>query len=104
VAAGLREVSEELGITLDHRDVLGRLDDYVTESGYIIAPVVCWAPASCRPQPNTAEVASAHLVPFADLLDRPTFVTDAVSGRLGIRMPMMGYLIEVPTGSFVPLR
>lgn len=37
--------------------VLGRLDDYVTRSGYVITPVVLWADAQLELQLNPAEVA-----------------------------------------------
>ena len=41
--AALRELAEELGLALDPSDVLGRLDDYATRSGFVISPVVVWA-------------------------------------------------------------
>ena len=46
--SALRETAEEVGLTSDAGAVLGLLDDYVTRSGYVITPVVCWAgpPAS----------------------------------------------------------
>ena len=43
--AALRELSEEVGLTLSADVVLGRLDDYSTRSGYRITPVVMWAGA-----------------------------------------------------------
>ena len=39
----LRELAEEVGLVLDAGAVLGRLDDYVTRSGFAITPVVVWA-------------------------------------------------------------
>jgi len=41
-AAALRELGEEIGLTLDMTDVLGRLDDFSPRSGYVITPVVVW--------------------------------------------------------------
>ena len=41
----LRELAEEVGLTLSPDAVLGLLDDYVTRFGYVMTPVVCWA---CR--------------------------------------------------------
>src|SRR5438067_1492451 len=38
VAAALRELEEEIGLTLGPEDVLGMLDDYPTRSGYLITP------------------------------------------------------------------
>ncbi|NTV00272.1 MAG: NUDIX domain-containing protein [Methanoregulaceae archaeon] len=36
--AALRELHEEVGLVLEPDAVLGRLDDYVTRSGYAITP------------------------------------------------------------------
>ena len=41
--AALREMTEEIGLELSHDSVLGRLDDFVTRSGYVITPIVVWA-------------------------------------------------------------
>ena len=40
--AALRELSEEVGLTLTKDNLIGRLDDYTTRSGYVITPVVVW--------------------------------------------------------------
>jgi 8-oxo-dGTP pyrophosphatase MutT (NUDIX family) len=40
VAAALRETEEEVGLTRDHVTVIGRLDTYVTGTGFEIIPVV----------------------------------------------------------------
>src|SRR5258705_2241338 len=45
IEATLRELAEEVGISLDTSAVLGLLDDYVTRSGYVMTPVVCFARA-----------------------------------------------------------
>ena len=37
--AALRELHEEVDLSLDHSNVLGTLDDYHTRSGYVITPV-----------------------------------------------------------------
>src|SRR3954471_15865992 len=43
VEGALRELHEEIGLDLGPGSVLGLLDDYVTRSGYVMTPVVCWA-------------------------------------------------------------
>ena len=43
--AALRELEEEVGLKLDPGQVLGRLDDYVTRSGFVITPIIVWADA-----------------------------------------------------------
>ncbi len=49
----LRELQEEVGLQLQAADVLGRLDTFITRSGYAITPVVVWggeaAPADTQP-------------------------------------------------------
>jgi 8-oxo-dGTP pyrophosphatase MutT (NUDIX family) len=65
--AGLRELSEELGITLDSSAIVGRLDDYATRSGYLIAPIVVWAPPGTAVTHNSAEVAKVFRIPLAEL-------------------------------------
>lgn len=40
VAAALREAEEEVGLTRDHVRVIGRLDTYVTGTGFEITPIV----------------------------------------------------------------
>ena len=43
VHGALRELTEEVGLSLDDTQILGILDDYVTRSGYVMTPVVCSA-------------------------------------------------------------
>ncbi len=61
--AALRELAEEVGLQLDASAVIGRLDDYVTRSGFAITPVVVWAGAAPALVADPAEVASIHRVP-----------------------------------------
>ena len=70
VEAALRELHEELGLSLAASAVLGVLDDYPTRSGYVITPVVTWAGDEARLAPNPEEVEAAYRVPLSEL-DRP---------------------------------
>ena len=67
-AAALREAEEEVGLPPDHVEVVGRLDTYITGTGFEITPVVglVRAPAALRPDPY--EVAEAFEVPLAFIL------------------------------------
>ena len=69
VHAALRETEEEVGLTADHVSVIGRLDTYITGTGYEITPVVglVRAPYPSRPDPH--EVADVFEVPLAFVLD-----------------------------------
>jgi len=65
----LREAEEEVGLPADHVSVIGRLDTYVTGTGYEITPVVglVRAPYPMRLDPH--EVADVFEVPLAFVLD-----------------------------------
>ncbi len=39
-AAAIREVQEEVGIGAEHIELIGRLDDLVTNSGFLVAPFI----------------------------------------------------------------
>jgi 8-oxo-dGTP pyrophosphatase MutT (NUDIX family) len=69
IAAALRESEEEVGLPPDHVEVIGRLDTYITGTGFEIYPVVglVRAPVSLRPDP--VEVAEAFEVPLSFILD-----------------------------------
>jgi 8-oxo-dGTP pyrophosphatase MutT (NUDIX family) len=64
----LRELAEELGVTIGRGEVLGRLDDFDTRSGFTITPVVVWsgAPATTL-HPSPTEVARLFLIPALEL-------------------------------------
>jgi 8-oxo-dGTP pyrophosphatase MutT (NUDIX family) len=65
----LREAEEEVGIAPNRVEILGRLPDYHTGTGYRVTPIVGWAepPLIYRPDPH--EVADIFEVPLAFLLD-----------------------------------
>ena len=70
IAAALRETEEEVGLPRDRVSVIGRLDTYLTGTGFEITPVVgILAP----PYPlaiDPFEVAEAFEVPLSYILDR----------------------------------
>jgi 8-oxo-dGTP pyrophosphatase MutT (NUDIX family) len=65
----LREAEEEVGIAPERIEILGRLPEYRTSTGYAVTPIVGWAepPLTFRPDPH--EVADVFEVPLAFLLD-----------------------------------
>lgn len=99
--AALRELAEELGLTLDAAAVLGRLDDYPTRSGFVISPVVLWAGVAPALTPHPAEVESVHEVPLAqlDIPGSPRFVTIPESDAPVIQLPLLDTLIHAPTAA-----
>ncbi|HEY7520652.1 MAG TPA: CoA pyrophosphatase [Methylomirabilota bacterium] len=103
VDGALRELAEEVGLTLDADAVLGLLDDYPTRSGFVITPVVVWGGAAATLRPNPAEVASVHHVPLRDLEhpDIPKLVTIPESERPVIQLPILSTLVHAPTAAVV---
>ncbi|MEL6985633.1 MAG: CoA pyrophosphatase, partial [Actinomycetota bacterium] len=99
--ASIREIDEEIGLQVSERDLLGRLDDYPTRSGYVITPFVFWAPPEAEPLANPDEVASIHRVAIRELCREPRFVEIAESDRPVIQVPVGGDLIHAPTGAIV---
>ena len=98
-----RELREEVGLEVPAHDVLGRLDDYATRSGYVISPVVCWGP--CRPvlDLERTEVARAHLVPLGRLLAPDLAATTAIpeSDRPVLSVGLLGGRIFAPTAAVI---
>ena len=97
----LRELAEEVGLSLGAGAVLGLLDDYVTRSGYVITPVVCWAGQVGELTGAEAEVASVHQVPLADLDVEPRFISIPESDAPVIQLPLFGSYLHAPTAAVV---
>jgi 8-oxo-dGTP pyrophosphatase MutT (NUDIX family) len=97
----LRELAEEVGLELAQDAVLGLLDDYVTRSGYVITPVVCWAGPAGQLTASEAEVASLHEVPLADLDVEPRLVSIPESDAPVIQLPLLGGYLHAPTAAIV---
>lgn len=99
--AALRELEEEVGLRLPAGTVLGRLDDFVTRSGYVITPVVVWAGAAQALAPNPGEVASIHRIPIDELMrtDAPRLEAVSSSEHPVLRMPVGQSWIAAPTAA-----
>jgi 8-oxo-dGTP pyrophosphatase MutT (NUDIX family) len=97
----LRELAEEVGLVLGPGAVLGQLDDYVTRSGYVMTPVICWAGPAGELTGSEAEVASVHQVPLADLDVEPRFITIPESDAPVIQLPLLGDYLHAPTAAIV---
>jgi 8-oxo-dGTP pyrophosphatase MutT (NUDIX family) len=67
--AALRETAEEIGLAADHVDLLGRMPDYVSGSGYRIVPVLGVVRPGFRLRINPDEVDAAFEVPLRFLMD-----------------------------------
>lgn len=103
--AALRELDEEMGVTLGADDVLGALDDFGTRSGFCITPFVMWAGGSVELAPDPNEVARVFHVPLADLdsPDIPKLEASDAPGRHIMSAPIatMGHEIYAPTAAML---
>ncbi|MFK8051299.1 MAG: CoA pyrophosphatase [Halioglobus sp.] len=102
--AALRELEEEVNLHLDDTHVLGKLDDYVTRSGYIITPVVLWSDVTgSQLTPNAGEVASIHPFTFSELsrADSPHLESIPESDRQVLSMHFGDIRIYAPTAALL---
>jgi len=103
IEAGLREMEEEIGLSLSPKDLVGRLDDYPTRSGYNISPLVFWAGPTKNLTPNPSEVHALYRIPLKEL-DRPEspdLIHISESDRPVIRMAIMNDMVHAPTAALL---
>lgn len=104
IEGALRELREEVNLRLESDAVMGVLDDYQTQSGYLITPIVVWAGADAEMEANPQEVAHIHRITFRELNrpDSPEFVDIPESERPVIRL-LMGEdsALHAPTAAMV---
>lgn len=101
VEGALRELEEETGVP--GGAVAGLLDDFVTDSGFCITPVVVLAADGTRPERAPDEIASLHEVPLAALLqeDIPRFRPQP-DGTSLLQMKLRhDMVIHAPTGALL---
>ncbi len=101
VEGALRELHEEIGLDLGGSAVLGLLDDYVTRSGYVMTPVVCWAGPVDGFAGSEPEVAAVFEIPLADLDVEPVFETIPESDGPVIKLPLLQGFVHAPTAAVV---
>jgi len=84
VAAALREAHEEIGLAPERVTVIGRLDSFMTVTGFLVTPVVGFVDPDFEPVPDKTEVDAVFEVPLEFLLDRNN-VAETYRERLGAR-------------------
>jgi 8-oxo-dGTP pyrophosphatase MutT (NUDIX family) len=99
----LRELAEEVGLTLPHESVIGRLDDFVTRSRFVITPVVVWAGPGIDMKPNPAEVRAIHRIPVVEFMreDAPLLEETPESKHPILCMPVGNSWIAAPTAALL---
>jgi len=68
-AAALREAHEEIGLDPAAVEILGRLSDYITGTGYRVTPVLALVSPGFTTSLSAAEVDAVFELPLATLLD-----------------------------------
>src|SRR5262245_60790232 len=87
-ACALRELAEELGLEVSAADVLGKLDDFDTRSGFTITPVVVWSGADRGVlHPSPGEVARLFLVRSPDLQEAVRGAAQVPPERFSLVLP-----------------
>lgn len=69
IATALRETEEEIGLSSEHMEPVGLLDDYETVTGFLVTPVVAMVRPGFNLRLDAFEVADAFEVPLEFILD-----------------------------------
>jgi 8-oxo-dGTP pyrophosphatase MutT (NUDIX family) len=69
IEAALRETEEEVGLPRDHVEVIGRLDTYITSTGFEVTPVVGLIGVPYPTKLDPFEVAEIFEVPLDVIVD-----------------------------------
>lgn len=99
--AALRELAEEVGLRLKPENILGRLDDYATRSGFVITPIVVWGGHNVELSANPDEVESIHRIPVSELMrsDAPILESIPESEHPVLKMPLGNEWFAAPTAA-----
>jgi 8-oxo-dGTP pyrophosphatase MutT (NUDIX family) len=93
--AALRELDEELGVSLGAESVVGWLDDYVT-------PIVLWGGDRPAIDPNPDEVQAVYRIGLQALdAAEPRLIATAESDRPILQIPLGNDLVHAPTGAML---
>jgi 8-oxo-dGTP pyrophosphatase MutT (NUDIX family) len=101
--AALRELAEEVALHRDETHIIGRLDDVITMSGFVMTPIVVIAGEAREMTPNPDEVDRIHRIPFTELLrsDAPILDNTDESEHPVLRMPVGESWIAAPTAAIL---
>ena len=102
----LRECREEIGLDPKARQVIGLLDDFVTESGFCITPVVACMDEALIPVPDPGEVERVFHIPLSELADAKTEVSrsetdESVRDGFSIMLSTVGHEVYAPTAAIL---
>ena len=105
IQTALRELHEEVGLSLGPDAVLGRLDDFATRSGFCMTPIVVWGGVAAELHPDPVEVDKVFRIPFAEL-DSPAIPLlepgeTIAKPLLSAPLPTMGNRVHAPTAALL---
>ena len=101
IETAIRELAEETGLLAEPSDVIGRLDDFSTLSGFVITPVLIALTGQRALRRDPVEVASLHPIPINRLaaIREPRWTTGV--NRL-LQLPLRhDMVIHAPTGAIL---
>jgi len=98
--AAIRELREELGLEVEDGAVLGLLDDFDTQSGFTMTPVVIWGGATVASlNPSRHEVAQLFLLTMPDLRSAVAGAAQGASEEFCLELPWAA--IYAPTAAIL---
>jgi 8-oxo-dGTP pyrophosphatase MutT (NUDIX family) len=99
----LRELREEVGLSLTMDRLLGRLDDFTTRSGFVMTPIVFWGGPEVDLKPDPREVRSVHRIPIREFLrpDAPILEKQSSHPHPILYMPVGNSWIASPTAALL---
>lgn len=99
----LRELEEEVGLSLGSEHVLGWLDDFTTRSGFTMKCAVLWGGYDVTLTPNPEEVHKVYRIPVAEFMrtDAPLLESIPESEHPVLMMPVGSSWIAAPTAALL---
>ncbi len=106
IETAFRECEEEIGLRLGEEHVAGLLDDFVTQSGFCITPVVGFSASPMTPIPDPGEVEKVFHIPLSELESATTHLpeeapADGDRDGFSIMLPTVGHRIYAPTAAML---
>lgn len=98
IDTALRETSEETGIAEDYIDVIGGLDHYPTNTGFIVTPIVGRVRPGFSLQPDPFEVDEIFMVPLGFIFDEQNQQQHSYVDRQQTGPQRTGYYYQMDYG------
>ena len=84
-ATALREAQEEIGLPASHVEILGKLPNHETVTGFDVTPIVVQVTAPFDVRLEIGEVDEVFSVPLAHVLSSDNFIVEARQWQGGLR-------------------